>query len=359
MKKENPKGEITVFLSLVFVLLLSFIGGMLDSASIQISKNYRRTNMDKAIHSIFAEYQKNILEEYNIFTLEGSYETGEYSEEQVLKRLEYYGATANEQEITKIQLLTDNHGYAFKEQVVFYMQNKLGIDIMKKALDTTPAWREMEIQGKEFLETEETTTQELDLQLEEAGTKLEVENNPLDTISNVKQSNLLQIVMPKSGQLSNKSITLESQASQRILKKGKGMVQSSKDAEGELSSLLLGEYLLEHFAQANNPNESGALSYELEYLLEGKASDQQNLEAVVKKILLMRTGPNFLYLQTDANKKAEAEALGLALASAAAVYRESTSTPASTSSMSPVFTTPVLRIQCRIGAWGPEATMES
>ena len=42
-----------------------------------------------------------------------------------------------------------------------------------------------------------------------------------------------------------------------------------------------------------------------------------------------------------------------------AVYRESPSTPASTSSKSPFLTTPVLLIQCRIGACGPEATIES
>lgn len=50
------KGEITAFLSLIFVLLLSFIGAIIESASIQISKSYARGNVDQAIHSVFAEY---------------------------------------------------------------------------------------------------------------------------------------------------------------------------------------------------------------------------------------------------------------------------------------------------------------
>ena len=35
------KGEVTVYLSLVFILLISFAGAMLESASLQNVKNYR------------------------------------------------------------------------------------------------------------------------------------------------------------------------------------------------------------------------------------------------------------------------------------------------------------------------------
>ena len=36
------KGEITVFLSLIFILLVSFAGAVMESASIQMAKNYGR-----------------------------------------------------------------------------------------------------------------------------------------------------------------------------------------------------------------------------------------------------------------------------------------------------------------------------
>lgn len=61
------------------------------------------------------------------------------------------------------------------------------------------------------------------------------------------------------------------------------------------------------------------LSYEMEYILEGKESDQQNLEVVVKKLLLMRSGANYLYLLTDAGKQAEAETLAVSLSTAIAL----------------------------------------
>ena len=57
------KGEITAFLSLVFLLILSFLGAMVESASIQVLKNYKRADTILAVESVFAEYQKQLLEQ--------------------------------------------------------------------------------------------------------------------------------------------------------------------------------------------------------------------------------------------------------------------------------------------------------
>ena len=63
------KGEITAFLSLVFLLILSFLGAMVESASIQVLKNYKRADTILAVESVFAEYQKQLLEEYDLFCI--------------------------------------------------------------------------------------------------------------------------------------------------------------------------------------------------------------------------------------------------------------------------------------------------
>ena len=77
------------YLSLIFILLTVFVGGVMESASIQNAKNYRRADMNRAMESVFAEYQKELLEEYDIFALDGSYETGQYSERNIIDRLSY------------------------------------------------------------------------------------------------------------------------------------------------------------------------------------------------------------------------------------------------------------------------------
>ena len=60
-------GEVTAYLSLVFILLITFISGIMESASIQLAKNYRRADTNRAMECVFAEYQKELLEEYDIF----------------------------------------------------------------------------------------------------------------------------------------------------------------------------------------------------------------------------------------------------------------------------------------------------
>ena len=103
----------TAYLSLVFILLVSFTGSMIESASIQNAKNYGRADMNRAMESVFAEYQKELLEDYDIFALEGSYETGHYSEDLLKGRLAYYGAGSLEHKVRAIEFLTDQGGRAF------------------------------------------------------------------------------------------------------------------------------------------------------------------------------------------------------------------------------------------------------
>ena len=60
--------------------------------------------------------------------------------------------------------------------------------------------------------------------------------------------------------------------------------------------LLFHEYILKKFGNAvEEEKEKRSLAYEVEYLLEGKTSDQENLEAVLNKLLLIRMGLN-LYI---------------------------------------------------------------
>ena len=47
------KGEITAFLSLIFVLMISFVTAILESAFVQAEKNQARLDMDRAVYSVF------------------------------------------------------------------------------------------------------------------------------------------------------------------------------------------------------------------------------------------------------------------------------------------------------------------
>ena len=150
---RSVKGEITVFLSLSFTLLLSFIFGILESAVIQGSKNLSRIDTDRAIYSVFGEYHQELMEQYHVLGIDLGYRTGNYEEENLIQRLHYYNSGSTDHQIKGIQYLTDQSGQAFREQVLAYMEQRYGMDLVKKFTGTTEKW-------------EQTETEEFDMEKE-------------------------------------------------------------------------------------------------------------------------------------------------------------------------------------------------
>lgn len=254
------KGEVTVYLSLVFILLISFAGAMLESASLQNVKNYRRADMTRAVESIFAEYQKELWEVYGIFALEGSYETGSYNEELLKERLAYYGASGMDQEITRIQLLTDQGASAFYEQVTAYMENKYGLDKVKKLVGQTDTWKA----GEEALQNYERDGAKTEQELQELLSQKEElpeEENPLSHVAKLKSMPLVDLIMPKGRVMSKKSITLSEMVSHRKRNQGYGDFSDVAGSGSTISKLLFGEYVLEHFKMASDSLQSGNGNY--------------------------------------------------------------------------------------------------
>lgn len=313
------KGEVTAYLSLVFILLMTFVGGIMESASIQMAKNYRRADMNRAMESVFAEYQKELLEEYEIFALDTGYETSQYGEDMVIRRLEYYGAQNMEHQVRRIQYLTDHGGRAFYEQVAAYMEQQYGIDLVKEQVGMTDMWKKQDEQIIEYEQTGKTEQEHLDQLLEEQEGELPSEDNPIAYVEELKKSPILSLVMPEDRQVSEKKIELASMVSKRQRNQGYGDFSDVTPEAGTVDHLLFGRYLTDHFGHAVSEEDKGELDYELKYMLAGKESDRENLEAVVNKLLLFRFVPNYMHLQGSSTKKAEAEAMALTLCSLLAV----------------------------------------
>lgn len=151
----------------------------MESASVQMAKNYRRADMNRAMESVFAEYQKELLDEYEIFALEATYETGTYGERNIKKRLEFYGAEGMEQSVKRLQPF-DGHGRTpFLEQVAVYMEEKYGMDKVKDLTGKSADWKTQEEEAGKYEENEKKQQGELDQLLEENEGELPEKDNPL------------------------------------------------------------------------------------------------------------------------------------------------------------------------------------
>lgn len=321
------KGEMTVFLSIVFVLMISFISGIIQASSIQAGKNLARLETDRAVYSVFGEYQKELLEQYHIFGVEGSYGTGSYTEDNLISRMHYYGTDGTEHEITGIQYLTDDHGQAFREQVLTYMEQTKGIGLIREFTGLTAEWEEQEIQGKEMEEIQEETAEQMEevsdlLETEEdtgTGGQEQISENPFTFMEKISQYGIVSVVLPEDMVISEKTVDLEAQASYRNLRSGRGSFPSRTGMDGIEEKLLFDEYLAESFTNAVPEEEDAgaekdrSLDYEIEYILAGRSSDEENLESVLFRIFLIRMALNYTFLLTDTEKQGEAELLALAI----------------------------------------------
>ena len=134
----------------------------------------------------------------------------------------------------------------------------------------------------------------------------EAKEQELIRLAQILQTPVLGLVLPKDRLLSQKWVDtarLPSRAS----------TQGSTDSN-LLNRVLVGEYMGNYFADFTDEIDSMPLSYELEYLFAGNASDISNLSTTVLSILAIREGMNFIHILTDQEKMDQAEALALAIA---------------------------------------------
>ncbi len=298
-KERVFKGEITAFLTLLFVLMLSLVAALVESASIQMTKNRKRADTILALESCFAEYHRDMLDEYDLFVRHGC------EEQQFRNRMEYYGATNMNHSITRKELLSDNSGKNLYEQAVRYEKNWLGIEEL--ANEET-----YEFFSETFLEEEELVHMDLQERLEEEQASLPEEGNPISTVQNLKNTNLITLISSNSEELSDRTIDIDTLPSGRTLHNGNW---SEEISAGAGDKMFFVAYLLEHFSDYTEQDENQGLLYEQEYLLGGCSSDKENLEKVCEKILSIRLVVNYTYLLTDLAKQAEAEALALTICS--------------------------------------------
>ncbi len=278
----------------------------MESASIQAAKNYRRADVNRAMESVFAEYQKDLWEQYGLFALEGSYESGQYAEKLVTDRLAFYGASNMEHTISRIQFLTDDCAEVFYQQVMTYMQDLFGVDFLTDLIGETDTWRKQEEDVSDYEARSEEANKELNDLLEENETALPEEDNPISHIEGLKKTPILELVMPKDQEVSDRALDLSGTVSHRDLNQGYGDFSDQKEGTMTLSSLLFGQYVLDHFSSATDGKDTeagGALQYEIEYLVAGKEDDMENLKFVVNRLLGIRTAANMLYLETCAAKR--------------------------------------------------------
>ncbi len=354
---SKANGVITVFFTLLSVLFLSLLFMLIESARFQGARAQCANIVDMGSMSLFGEYEQKLLTDFEVFAVDGAYGTGDFSLQRVSDRLKTYlninaepagtsivsGAffdpwcvSLEKSSIQKYTLLSDSGGEGFYQQAVAYMRETVLMQAAGKLMEYYRDAQEAEKMQKAYQEEEKSLDSDMDaLEKEEKEAKQRQEEqsakegasedpliydpgetgqetekqkirNPLAAIRRLRRKDILSIVCGDSP-ISDRSVKRGTLPSKRRLKRGNLPVK--RTYSGLLNHLLYREYLLDHFSSWSKTREGTDFAYELEYILAGKTTDRKNLKSVVKKLLLLRSGVNYLYCVKDMSMNGEAESL--------------------------------------------------
>ena len=124
---------------------------------------------------------------------------------------------------------------------------------------------------------------------------------------------ILDLVLPAGAEVSNKKVKKKELVSGRKLEAGLAMEDTVKTDGTLISQVLYQQYLVEKLGNYMEPGKGG-LSYQIEYIIGRKNSDEANLKSIAKKLLLVREGINAAYIMSDSLMMAQVQALAAAIA---------------------------------------------
>lgn len=343
----NNKGQTTIYFSLIISVLFLFTLTALEVGRIHMSA----VKIEPCVHSmqssIMADYNEVLFERYHLLFMDTTYGTGSDGilEEKAIDYLETSlngerGSTIYQYEVEELALgdketiLTDDMKL-LKQQVKEYMESVGGLDFFKR-------WIENRMDNQEGITdayTETDTVAVVKENQEEVGdnglTEQEKETireeykDPRETLKEALQFGILALVAP-GNDISKEVVTIEHAPSKRYseIKEDErsnrfddidNLKKIMKHASSEnIEDLIKGNadfagYVMNHFSNTVHKKEDCVMACEVEYILKGKESDYENVEAVIEELTWWRMPMNYAYLLTDTGKKAEALTIATAI----------------------------------------------
>lgn len=348
------KGSITVFLALNLSLILSLVFAGMESVKMAAARTQILNSVDIGLYSLFGQYDKTLLDDFDLFFLDGSCGGGALNLASVYDNMESYIKPVLKQNVQKLsieqggftgyRLATDDDGEIFYQQAVRYMKDTLGSQGVQLLLETVSD-RQQKLQkaeenGENMEEGNALESYEQEMQTAESNSQAALEemqkgqspdaaageevfssgetavkvDNPIPVIKEIRKMGILDLVLPSGKGVSDGAVAKNTLVSGRSLQKGMTMVGSTSADQSYASQMLFQQYLMKKLGHYQDPAK-GTLKYQMEYLLYGKSSDMENLKEMAKKLLLIREGINFASLMADSAKRAQVQALAVAVAS--------------------------------------------
>lgn len=359
----KSNGSITVFLTLVFGLMIALITATFENVRFLTVDAYLCSVADNAAMSVFGDYNQELYQEYGLFGYggydgHGVTELSDAFSRAISANIQTEpekidsgngGILGNPSEgytslyrLCNIKAALDNvedltEETVFYEQIEAYLGTRIVTDLTEKI---TGSYRDISAadQGKSLEENLDMTseyergkyempeTDEKETEVSPAPEASSAPNhaggNPLETIRELLQDGVLELVCD-SGDLSSENIarvysqqkqdkSLSTDDTQKLgtAELLKNLLAGQEDlfADGILDTsekqaklICYAQHVFPYYAESGKQH----FRYGLEYLVSGSQQERDNLQGIISRLLVIRTVLNFAYVHTDAALQTE------------------------------------------------------
>lgn len=342
--EKKCSAYLTVYLSLTLSILLSLVLVLVEGIRRNTVRVETECVMEIGMDSILAEYNRELLEQFNLFAIDCSYGTKEAFGENMTQHLQNYlnrnfstedvflqdffyrdflGIRLEDTKLTAGRLLTDDGGSVFRKATEDAVKDDSYLNLFAEIGE----WIQV-LEEKGMLSSDlDDRRMEADRNLQQKWTENMEQNpeqdmvsfeSPVKELDEVQRKGILSFVVDDVERLSTKAIQKESLVGYRLennqCRKGNWQTGGVGEEETAWDEFLFLQYLLTYLGHYGNEKEEGAAAYQIEYLIGGNSADMDNLKAVVHRICLIREAANMMYLVGDEEKCGEAELMATLIA---------------------------------------------
>lgn len=317
-EKLHKNGEISIYLSLIFMLFISLVVSAVGAARYAAIQTLFECATESALCSVFGEYNRELLERYDVFFIDMSYLSNSPDPMNLEARINSYFAdnlhpedgtnllfysdiadvTGSNASITGYELATDYNGTPFVNEAVDYMKNLVGIQDAERIADLLTVFDSYDISEERFEETEENTISEIDGIETDSWEQTKIKEGIKMLI--LPDIDYFGLLGKNLYSLSYESINVSDSLTLRKKEKGYGF---EKDEEKELlDRIYFTEYIMSKFGTFITPVENTKLRYEAEYILIGMGSDYYDLREILNCINSYRIVEDLISLNLAKDK---------------------------------------------------------
>lgn len=337
--KKGENAYLTIYLSLMFGAVLPLILALIEGAAIGAVRARAEICADLGLDSVFAEYNREVLDQYELFFIDSSYgaksggigKTQQHLSDYIGKNIDpdndvgmfggisYLRLTNPYLEISEASFASDNSGEVWKAQAVAHMKAVYGEDIINTVkasmntvtsnkMDTRDAAAEIKKQKRNF----EKALADKEITEYGAATSNGDSYSKLSKITDkLIGSGFLNLVMPSGKSVSdariNKNDYYSARAKAGEANSGAGLHEGASVADGLVNEFIYGEYLMNVCGNYLDKKENARLEYQTEYILYGLSSDKANLSACVNSLFAIRLVGNMISVQGNGGLRNQAK----------------------------------------------------